>query len=182
MREEADFGSEDFNDNNMYKGIHVRFYMHPVKDEAASIEAGRPVYKDVEFVEKFAPGNSNNIPRGKVTDMDRRIFAAQYAKFKQGDQEQIVGTPLTEWSLITRSQVEELAYIKCRTVEQLAEINDQACNAMPGLYDLKRKAKAFIERAKDNAPIEKLMKENADLLARVASLEESLKLPVAKKA
>lgn len=182
MREEADFGVDDFNDNNMYKGIHVRFYIHPVKDEAASIEAGRPVYKDVEFVEKFAPGNSSNIPRGKVTELDRRNFPQQYAKFKAGDNEQIVGTPLTEWSLITRSQVEELAYIKCRTVEQLAEINDAACNSMPGLYELKRKAKAFIERAKDNAPLEKLMAENDALLARVAALEESLKLPAKKQA
>lgn len=180
MREEYDANAQDFQDNSM-KGVHARFYIFPVKDEAASAEAGRPIFVEKEFVELVAPGNSTNIIRRKVSDMDRRNFPAQYAKFKEGDSEQLVGTPLAEWPLVTRSQVEELAYIKCRTVEQLGELNDLACNAIPGLYDLKRKAKMWLEKAASDAPFTALAKENEDLKARIAALEESLKMPAAKK-
>jgi hypothetical protein len=180
MREEYDANPQDFQDNSM-KGVHARFYWFPYKDEAASAEAGRPIFQDREFVELLAPGNSTNIVRRKVSDMDRRNFPQQYALFKQGDSEQMVGTPLAEWPMVTRSHVEELAYIKCRTVEQLAEINDAACNTMPGLYDLKKKAKLWLEKAASDAPFTAMAKENEELRARIAALEESMKLPMAKK-
>jgi len=180
MREEYDVNPQDFQDNSM-KGVHARFYWFPYRDEAASAEQGRPIFQDREFVELLAPGNSTNIIRRKVSDLDRRNFPAQYALFKQGDNEQLVGTPLAEWPMVTRSQVEELAYIKCRTVEQLGDLNDAACTTMPGLYDLKRKAKAWLEKAASDAPFTALAKENDDLKARIAALEESMKLPVVKK-
>ena len=62
MREEYDANPQDFQDNSM-KGVHARFYWFPYKDEAASAEAGRPIFQDREFVELLAPGNSTNIVR-----------------------------------------------------------------------------------------------------------------------
>lgn len=181
MYQEAEFDVKAFDDSEDTTGVYARFYFFPQKDEAASAEVGCPQFRDIEFVEIIAAGNANNIIRRKASDMDRRRYHKAYAKFKEGDSEQIVGLPLAEVTWIGRSQVEELAYIKCRTVEQLASLNDGACNAMPGLYELKRKAQAYLKRAESEAPFTALAKENDELRARLAALEETMKLPAAPK-
>lgn len=177
MREVADFDVSDFEDENSTKGVYARFYWRPKKDEAASAVEGRPIFKDTEYVEIIAAGNSNNIVARPVSDIDRNRFRKAYAKFKEGDSEQLVGTPLVEIPWMTRSQVEELAYMKVRTVENLAELNDGACSGVPGLYDLKRKAQAWVKKAEGAAPFTALQKENEDLKNRIAALEELLKKP-----
>lgn len=178
MREMADFDVKDFEDENSTKGVYARFYWRPKKDEAASAAEGRPIFKDTEYVEIIAAGNSNNIVARPVSDMDRVRFRQAYAKFKEGDADQLVGTPLIELPWLTRSQVEELAYMKIRTVEQLATLNDAACG-IPGMFDLKRKAEAWVKKAEGAAPFTALQKENEDLKARIAALEELLKKPAA---
>lgn len=182
MRETAEFAENAFDDVNDTKGVYARFYLFPHQNQLASAEAGRPVFEDKEFIEIIAAGNSSNVIRRKASDMDRQRFRAAYAKFKEGDNEQLVGLPLSEVPWITRSQIEELAYIKCRTCEQLATLNDQACGSMPGLYELKRKAEAWLKKSEDAAPFTALAKENDELRARVAALEEALKQPAVKKA
>jgi hypothetical protein len=132
-------------------------------------------------VEILAAGNASNIIRRPVGDMDRKRFHKEYAKFREGDTEQILGTPLAEVSWISRSMVEEMAYMKIRTLEQLADLNDQACTRMPGLYDLKRKAKAWMEKASAAAPFTALQKENDELKARIAALEDGMKSKVQAK-
>lgn len=41
--------------------VMVGFGFHPIKDGKASIEAGRDVYKDVEFVRIAVPGDRNSL-------------------------------------------------------------------------------------------------------------------------
>lgn len=174
--EAVDFDVKDFEDRyNGDKSVYARFYIRPVQDEHASAAEGRPIFKDKEYVEIIAAGNSNNIVRRPVSDMDRQRFYAAYGKFKQGDQEQMIGTPLTEVPWITRSQCEELNYLKIRTLEQLGSLDDQACGKIPGLYDLKRKAGAALESAAGSAPIHKLQKENDELKAQIAALQDAVK-------
>jgi hypothetical protein len=175
MRESVEYDTNDFNNENDTKGVYAKFYISPLKNETLSAEQGRPVYEDKEFIEILASGNSNNIIRRKASDMDRQRFRAAYAKFKEGDAEQLVGTPLSEVSWVSRSQVEELAYMKCRTVEQLANIMDQACTGVPGLYDLKRKATAWLLKTEGEAPFTALAKENEDLRSELEALKNTVK-------
>lgn len=178
---QADFDVADFEYPQDTKGVYGKFYMHPKKDEDASAKEGRPIFKEVEYIEIIAAGNANNIIHRPATDMDKRRFAKTYSMFKQGDNEQLVGTPLTEVTWIGIGQVEELMYRKVRTVEQLAELNDAICGSSPGLYDLKRKAKLFMQKAEGDAPFTALAKENDDLKARIAALEHALSEPKASK-
>lgn len=154
------------------KGVHARFYNMPVKDEAASAEAGRPIFKDKEFVEIVAAGNQNNIIKRKATSEDKARFQAQYERFKQGDGEQLIGTPLSEVPWLTRSQVEELNYMRIRTLEALGNLNDEACAKVAGLYDLKKRAAAHLEKAGQAAPVEALHKENEDLKNELTALKQ----------
>ena len=181
MRDVFDGDLKDFENVDSTAGVYAKFYWHPKLDEAASAAGGRPIHVDREYVEIISAGNSTNIVRRPVTDMDRRRFRQAYAAFKQGDLEQVIGTPLAEVSWISRSMVEELAYKKVRTLEQLADLNDQACTATPGLFDLKRKAAAWMKKSSDAAPFTVLQKENEELKSRLAALEAMMIQPPKKE-
>jgi hypothetical protein len=150
-------------------GVYVRFHLEPKLDLLASwggivnesdgserkvVGAGRPIYKDVEYIEITIPGDRNNIPDRPVTDLDRRKFAEQYKAWKAGDEEQLVGTPLAKWPGITRSQVEELRYFHVRTVEQLADVSDSNAQSMGPILKLRQRARDFLEASKGTAPLE----------------------------
>ena len=184
MQAIAEFDPKDFENPNATTGVYAKFYHHAEQDEAASLEEGRPVFRDVEFIEIMTAGDAKDIRRRPVRPVDKQRFQAAYRMFREGNVEQVVGTPLTEVPWISSAMREELQYSKVRTVEQLAELNDQACGRMPGMYDMKRKAAAWLKKSNDAAPFAALHKENEDLKARLEALESSMttKEPKAKKA
>lgn len=176
MREQADFDERDFESREAGdKHVYVKFYIKPVRDDAESDKEGRPIYRDREYLEIRTPGNATNIVIRPVTDMDRQRFRAQYQQFKSGESEQLIGTPLTEVPWLTRSQVEELAYLRIRTLEHLADLDDAVCNRIPGTYKLKQRAQKSIEEAKGNAPLVALQAEKEALTARIDALEATIK-------
>jgi hypothetical protein len=66
------------------------------------------------------------------------------------------------------SKVEEYKYFKIVTVEQLAEANDNLGAKFMGFNQDKQRAKAFMEVAKNNAPIEAM---NVELAKRDEQIE-----------
>lgn len=181
MSQMIEYDVADFEDHNSTKGTYAKFYIVPMKDERLSAEQGRPMFKDVEFIEIMAAGNANNIIRRPATDMDKGRYRRIYEMFKAGDAEQIVGTLLIEIPWISRSQVEELNYRKIRTVEALAEVSDTDCN-VPGMFELRKKARAWMTKANEAAPftsmlaeIDELKKMNQALLLRLEQVEENSK-------
>lgn len=174
--EQAEFDVNDFQGGRYAadRGVFAKFYSKPVEDAHASAEAGRPIYRDQEFVEIVAAGNANNIVQRKATNEDRQRFRQQYEKFKAGDGEALVGTPLSEVTWMTRSQVEELAYFRIRTVEALAEVADEVCGRVVGLYDLKRRAKAVMDAADKAAPLTALQAENEALKNELESVKHQM--------
>lgn len=164
MRPEIEYDPRVFEDRySEDKRVWVRFYMNSVEDPRKSAEAGRPIYVEKEYVEIRSPGNETNIVNRPVSDHDRNRFPRHYELFKKGVTDAIVGTPLAEMLWIKRSTADELRHLKIITVEHLAEVSDEICTRIPGLYDLKAKARAFLDRAS---------KPDVDeLLARIAALE-----------
>lgn len=156
------------------RGIHAKFYTQSVNDEDASNKAGRPIFRDAEFVEIIAAGNSNNIMRRMATDEDRGRFRRQYEGFKQSSGEFVTGTPLSEVTWLQKSQVDELGYFRVRTLEVLAEVDDNVCSRMPGLMDLRRKAKQALEAAASAAPITELNAKLEEKDAQLAAMQEQM--------
>ena len=156
---QADFDVEDFEDRHRSDPkAFVRFFIHPTE---IGIVDGLMKYKDVEMCEIIVPGNQTNRPVKKVNDIIKRRFGQQYRRWKDSGhgETMLEGTMLSEVTWLTRSQVEELAYIHVRTLEQLAVLGDDVCARYPGMYDLKKKASAFIKKAKNAAPILDLQKQ-----------------------
>lgn len=157
----------------------VTFEMKPVLNRAKSAEAGRPVYVEKEYVEIRIPGDKINVAHKPVTDFIRAKFRERYERWKAGKQDQLVGTPLKVWPPVSAAQVEELAYFKVVTVEQLASVSDETMSRMGPLTELRQKARDFLEAAKGGAPLTKLREELSSRDAEIASLREQMKAQAA---
>lgn len=147
----------------------VRFYMHPVQQTAKSIKAGRKIFKDTEYIEILIPGDKHSIIRRQASDLDRKRFAESYKRFRMGLANQTEGTPLSNLIWMTEAKIKEYEYFNIVTVEQLAEAADgSGAGAIMGFVDDKRKAEAFLESSKNEAP---LVAMRAKLDERDAELE-----------
>lgn len=153
----------------------VRFSMRAVENKAKSLAEGRPIYEDVEYVEIQVPGDKSNIVHKRVTDEHRQRFAPAYNRWKQGHTgDGVVGTRLSEWPLISRSRVEELAYFSVHTVEQLAAVSDGNLQNIGPLLALRQLARDTVEAGKQTAPLQQLREELERLKNDVATKERLL--------
>jgi len=178
--QEADMGMTSMAMNGpsgRYQGdesLLVRFYMHPKQDQAASEEEGRPIFKEVPYVHIMQPGNKESIIHRRATDQDKQRFAEHFRKFNaREDQDITEGTPLIEWPGITRSQAEELKFYNVSSVEQLAGMSDTNAQGFRGMSELRRRAQAFLDMAKENAGSEALAaatRRNEELEELVANM------------
>lgn len=180
MSDDLIYNDNDFTGGRFQgdKGVHARFYTLPQKDEAKSEKKGRPIYEEKDYVEIVAAGNANNIVRRKATEEDKQRFARQYEVFcraKNSDSEQLIGTPLTEVSWLTKSQVSEMAYFHIHTLEQLASVDDSACSRFAGLYDMKKRAKVMMEAAEKAAPLTEMQSQMEQMKIQLQALVEQNK-------
>jgi hypothetical protein len=165
----VDYDNEFAGDDKLF----LKFETRQVKDPVKSLEAGRPIYKDEDWVNIMVPGDRSNMIETALDEHHLRRFGRQYAKWKnaraKGQEGEQGGTPLSSWPLVERSTVEELAFFHVHTVEQLVSMNDVHASKFPGIRELQRKANLFLAAAKGDAPILKLQDENEKLKAEVAS-------------
>lgn len=156
--------------------VSPRFYVRAIEDVPESRKAGRPIFKDVEYVDVIIPGDKLTMPSFKVTDEHRKRWPQHYKAFKEGQTDPVVGTPLKEWPALTTSQVEELKAIRIYTVEALADLSDQGLqNVGLGARSLQAKAKAFLEQAKGSANVQRYAEENEKLKVEMSRQAELIK-------
>lgn len=152
----------NYDERHPFKGderIPVQFRIDALKDDAATEEKGRPIFRDVEFIKIFN-GKDNIIDR-PLRDTDKQRWPRAYAAWKNtGDGDPgNVGTRLEHWPQLTRAQAEEFRHFKVFTVEQLADLNDAVVGQMPGAAKLKRLAALAVEAAKGEAPFLRMQTE-----------------------
>jgi hypothetical protein len=154
--------------------LHVTFSGKAVPDERATVEAGRPIFKDVDWIVINIPGSRDDVQR-PVRESDKSRFPRQWAAYKAGKaQEGTTGTPLSMWPGVTRAQAEELAFFGAKTVEQLAEMPDGNLQKFMGGNALKQRAKDFIAAAKGEAPMAQMRSELEKRDAELAALREQV--------
>ena len=157
--------------SNTPHGLLVAFYHAPIKNEAKSAAEGRFIFEDREFVRIIVPGDKNSEIDRLVEPEDKTRFPDEYARFKSGARETIVGTPLEQWPQMTRSLVKEWEYLNVYTIEQLAGISDQAKQAFGmGANQWVQKAQAHLALAKDSAATERYAVENEELKRQIEEL------------
>ena len=157
-------------------GLLVKFFIEAAPDSAESAKAGRPVFKDVEWVDIRIPGNRDNVVCRPAREKDKQRFPRHYAAFQQriaGKEEKIVGTPLSAWPYegLTPARVKELDFFNIRTVEQLASTSDNSGAKLPGFQAMKQAAKLYLETASKQAPVNAMNKRIVELEALVKRQE-----------
>lgn len=168
FEEPGDFAKPDETRFAADNKLYVEFYRKPVLQPGESRAAGRAVYKEVDYVRIHVPGDKASVVERPVSQQDEFRFQDRYNKWKAGQEEAVTGTPLSALPGMTPSKVEEYKFFKLVTVEQLAEANDNLGGKFMSFQADKQRAKAFMEVARNNAPIEKM---NEELQKRDAEIE-----------
>ena len=140
--------------------LAVQFYKKSMKQEDASNEAGRPIFKEFDFVRIMIPGDNLTEIDTYAQESHKQRFPRQWAHYQNqvAGHEDIVGTPLDQWPQVTRSQAEELRGLKFQTVESIADCSDQQLQRIgmvAGMspHNFRLKAKAFLNLANDSAEV-----------------------------
>ena len=172
--------------------LAVQFYKKSMKQEDASNEAGRPIFKEFDFVRIMIPGDNLTEIDTYAQESHKQRFPRQWAHYlnQTAGHEDIVGTPLDQWPQVTRSQAEELRGLKFHTVESIADCSDQQLQRIgmvAGMspHNFRLKAKAFLNLANDSAEVaqreselQALKEENAKIKAetdaKLAAMQEQM--------
>lgn len=146
--------------------IAVTFYMREVEDEEQTRIQGRVIKKNVEFCRMEFPGDNRSNWDQPVRERDKHRFPQQYAAFKQGEGEMVIGTPLESWPLLTADHRIALKNLGFKTVEQVANVSDAAIGGMvhgngPLLQNLREHAKKWLETQEAGAAERRLAEEVA---------------------
>jgi hypothetical protein len=157
------------------KGMLVRFEFQGIMDEAKSAEEGRPVFRDVEFIEIRSPNDPLSIVHREVTREDRATYPQLYRAWKEGASEALTGTPLKEWTPLAASQAALLNFRGIRTLEQFVEVTDDGCHQMGhGYLTLRNAAQAWLAKAKDASTATKLAAELQARDSKIRALENQV--------
>lgn len=157
------------------KGLFVEFYVRPERMNYKSEQAGREIYEDKEFVKITCPGAPPRVVEREATAQDKERFSQQYAAFKRHEKVLVEGTPLTEIPSIGKAQALNMNGHGIYTVEQLAELPDQALEAIGlGGRELREKAKALLSKASDGAEVSKLVSDNKDLREQLKVMQQQV--------
>lgn len=168
---------------------HIEFYNRAVPDKRATLEAGRPIFKDVPYVRIRFPGDNKRVhdapahektvagPDGYWLDYTQQ-YPEHWAIFAKGAGDQIVGTPLSELPMLTEAKRAEFRAVNIHTVEMLAELPDREIQRLgPGTRAYVDGAKAYLSRAAKLSDVAALADENAALRARLEALEAKASPP-----
>lgn len=160
--------------------LQVRFYKRAVKQEQESLDAGRDIYKEFDFVHICVAGDTLTEIDTYALNSHKVRFPLHWAQYQNrlgADDEQVVGTPLAEWPLVSKSQAEELRSLKFKTIESVANASDAQLQRMgmaAGMspYAFRDKAKAFLNLATNAAETDKRETEINALKEELAKKEQ----------
>lgn len=173
----------DHNRQNGDEALLVRFFDKPIQDQAASDEAGRPIFKEKPHIEIRIAGD-RDVRIKPANEMHQQRFPKQWAAYqtRATEGEELEGTLMEHWPAVTRSQVEELRFMGVRTVEQLVAMPDANAQGFMGINVLRERAKKYLEASADQAAADRMIameRRNEEL---TAALEEmSARLDAAEK-
>jgi hypothetical protein len=177
---------------NADSSLAVTFYKRSVKQDMASEEQGRPIFKEFDFVRITVPGDNLSEIDTYAQESHKQRFPRQWAYYQNqvGSHADFEGTPIEQWPQVSRSQAEELKGIKFPTVESVANCSDQQLQRIGMIagmspHSFREKAKTFLnlatksaEVSQREAEVQALKEENAKIKAetdaKLAAMQEQM--------
>lgn len=170
------------------KGLYVEFYLESVYQEFLSKKEGRQIYSDVPYIRILQPGGKSEInrpvrmePDGRGAPPDPERFPGQWVSFQNKQVQVQTGTPLEQWPILKKSQVEEFKAQRVYTVEQLAQLPDTVLhNFGMGGRGMRDQAIVFMNKAEEgkalsaaNSRIEQLENQIEALTNQMKNLSDA---------
>jgi hypothetical protein len=159
--------------------LAVKFYKRAMKLENESNEAGRPIFKDYDFVRIMVAGDTLTEIDTYARDSHKQRFPKQWLQYQatQDSSSEMIGTPVEEWTLISQSQAQELRGIKFMTVESIANASDlqlQRIGMIAGMspHAFRDKARTFLNLAEETAEATKRTEKINQLKQELAKKDE----------
>tara|TARA_R110000824_G_scaffold73030_6_gene186127 strand:- start:4032 stop:4655 length:624 start_codon:yes stop_codon:yes gene_type:complete len=144
----------------------IKFEVRPHEDRNASIEAGHYVAVDVDYAVITPAGSKDEIPRifnewieqltqgirdGRFKPEYVQAIKGMYEAWKEGLEMPVDGTPIRGWPVLSPSDQENVIAVRIRTVEDLAEANEQTLMSLGiGSRTMKQKAQAWLDSSNSN--------------------------------
>jgi hypothetical protein len=131
------------------------------------------MFKDIEVIDIRVPGSRDGAAR-PASPRDKQRFPQHYQAFKNRMESPEDGTPLSEWPAVSRSLAEQLSFQNIKTVEQLADLNDNLVSMIPAGQTFKQKAKDWLEATKDDGVLSRIRDESDAREAENVTLREQI--------
>jgi hypothetical protein len=165
--------------------LAVRFYSKEVQNDFLTNKEGRPISYMADFVRIEVPGNQTSIIETFVNNGHKARFPTQWAMYLNekadgnNNPDNVQGTILRDWPILSTAQATELKHFKFYTVEQVAAASDQQIMAIgmtAGMSPLalRDKAIAFLENAKDSSFAQRQSEELKLREQEIADLKEQM--------
>lgn len=154
---------------------NVRFDYIIEPDPVATAKELRPVHQEVLML--YVISRSGEVTPVKPTERHLKEYAEAYQHFLDKNETPAHGTLLKEWTMMPRSVVADFAHFKIKTVEQVAELDEELKMQVGSLGEWVPRAADWLKAAK--APkneIVKLREENEKIRLKNRKLEDQLNI------
>jgi len=159
--------------------LAVMFYSKPLQNDYESNKQGRPIFQDTEMVRIQVPGDTTTVIDVPVREDHKKRFPLHWAHYqnKHGGDSREIGTPLSQWSRLSPSQVEELRALKFYTVENVASASDQNLQRLGMVagtspYAFRDHAIRFLAMAKDDSAAQAAEEKAKALEAKLETMQK----------
>lgn len=148
----------------------ARFFYQAEKDKQASTEAGRDIFRQVEYVSVTHPGRKDYELVTAATEEHKTRFAKAYEAFEESEREPEAGTPLKMVPIMSIDAIAELKAAGIKTLEAFAALTEEERAVFPPeISELHKKALTYLEAATDKGALagkfSKALQENEALKA-----------------
>ena len=167
-------------------GFYVEFELRAEEDRNGTVQAGHPVFRDIEVAVITMPGG--NLVVDKIVDdalltewrfgiPNRKppspFAMTAYDAWKEGREAPVNGLDLKNWPGVTPGQLKMCQASNIRTVEDLAAANADSLRRMGmGAVALKDKAASYLESAVTNKNSEAVSALRVELEAMRDAIEK----------
>jgi hypothetical protein len=137
---------------------------------------GRPVFKTIDYIKKFVPGDATNIVDREVRPEDLEEFSREWEAYQKNQSQDTLGTPLEMLPGLSPARIEEFkAFPKApvRTVEELAGLSDVYVQGFQCSAERDR-ARTWLLAMEKQAPMAALEAEVAKKDAELAQVRDRL--------
>ena len=144
--------------------VAFRYEYGVKKNEAKTLEAGRPVFDEVIYCRFTNPDGDrvfevnkafrenflvNKQPANKEREQECQTLRDALERFERDGEEVVSGFPVREWAMASRTEIASLEAMGIRTLEEIVAMDDAACKHAGIPLPLRDKAKEYLEAGVD---------------------------------